>query len=486
MSTATEGKSTATAPARSPLPASLPVSPSSSKRILSLDQFRGYTVVGMLLVNYIGGFDCVHRIFKHTHDYNSYADTIMPQFLFAVGFAFRLTFGRREHEQGLASAYWRVVKRVFGLALVAAIVYAPGSIAPTWEKFLELGFKGVLEPVLKREWFQTLMHIAATTLWLVPVIRSSAGVRFAWMVASALLHIGLSHWFNLVWVNSDPNGIDGGPLGFLTWSVPAIIGTFACDAVAEALAKRARPPLAKMTASAFLIMAVAWVMSCGTRIYDVPESQREALAGQKIADNPVFPTMEMLREHFKKPLDQLLAEPPFMPPPWGPAEPAPDPAVVAPEIDEAAIRSAAATPEQADKDVAAAKQHRENELKRLERLKTTDRGNGPYFRKWNYWMMSQRCGNLSYPLFAAGFSLLVYVVFYIVCDMWGWSLAFFETFGTNALLAYVLHGMVGGAIKPFVPGDSPSWWVWGSVALFFWINWLILRQFEKQKVFLRV
>ena len=69
----------------------------TSSRIISLDQFRGYTVAGMLLVNYLGPykFTSAPRLLTHTHDYCSYADTIMPQFLFAVGFSFRLTFGRR-------------------------------------------------------------------------------------------------------------------------------------------------------------------------------------------------------------------------------------------------------------------------------------------------------------------------------------------------------------------------------------------------------
>ena len=458
--------------------------PAPQKRILSLDQFRGYTVVGMLLVNYLG-FDCVPRILTHTHDYNSYADTIMPHFLFAVGFAFRLTFGRRVQEQGVGSAYGRVVRRLLGLVLVAIVVYSPGRLADSWEGLQELGFGTIAAKVLKRSWFQTLLHIAATSLWLVPVIRAGFGVRFAWMVMSAAIHVAIAHW-NFTWNNTDPNGIDGGPLGFLTWTVPATLGTFACDAVAAALASGRRPPLLKMTLWSFVIMAMAWVMSCGTRMYDVPPSQREALKDQKLAERPAFPTMEHVRAHFQKPWPELLAEPPFVHPPWGPVESLPDPDVVAPPVDEAAIQAAAASPEEAKRSIAEAKQTRDEILKRIEQLKKEDPSNGPYFRKWNYWMMSQRGGNLSYPLFAGGFSLFVYVLFYIACDMWGWRLAFFQTFGTNALLAYVLHGMVGRAVKAFVPGDAPAAYVWSSVVVYFAINWVILRHFEKQKVFLRV
>ena len=38
--------------------------PPAAGRIASLDQFRGYTVAGMLLVNFIGGFDEVGAILE--------------------------------------------------------------------------------------------------------------------------------------------------------------------------------------------------------------------------------------------------------------------------------------------------------------------------------------------------------------------------------------------------------------------------------------
>ena len=177
------------------------------------------------------------RILRHTHDYVSYADTIMPQFLFAVGFAFRLTFGRRVELQGLGAAYRRVIRRLLGLVLVSLVVYSVGSRADTWQGLTELGVWGAIADPLKRHWFQTLMHIAVTGLWLVPVIRAGAGVRVLWIVGSAAAHVALSYWFNFNWVNGvpqGPNGIDGGPLGFLTWTIPAGVGTLACDAIVSA------------------------------------------------------------------------------------------------------------------------------------------------------------------------------------------------------------------------------------------------------------
>src|SRR5262249_34125788 len=157
-------------------------------------------------------------LFTHKHTFCSYADTIMPQFFFAVVFAFRLTFGRREHEQGLASAYAHTVRRMLGLILVSMVVDQAGPPAHTSQQLVDLGFWGAIRGPLKGGWFSTLTHIAVTSLWILPVIRASAGVRVVYVAFSAALHAALSHWFNFEYVNT--GGIDGGNLGFLAWSIP--------------------------------------------------------------------------------------------------------------------------------------------------------------------------------------------------------------------------------------------------------------------------
>jgi predicted acyltransferase len=386
------------------------------QRLVSLDQFRGYTVVGMLLVNYVGSFTVVPEILKHHNDYCSYADTIMPQFLFAVGFAFRLTFERRVQREGVRSAYSRVVRRLLGLALVSIVVYGASAPAETWSQLVELGPVAALAPALKRNWFQTLMHIAATSLWILPVIRSSPGVRIGYAVFSAVLHVILSWKFNFLWCNTSPNAIDGGPLGFLTWSIPAILGTLACDWISS---QEIRTPWLKLITASLVLMIAGWAFSCGTRFYDVPPDRTEEIDDQKLAENPVIPAGDQV-------VFRGLAEPPFCPPP-----PATE-------------------------------------------------------RKWNYWMMSQRAGTLSYLTFSAGFSLIVFMLFHILCDKLHWELGLFRIFGTNALIAYILHSMVMGAVKPFVPRDSPSWYVTATLLLTAGILWLFVRTLERNKVFLRL
>src|SRR5215813_14760036 len=114
----------------------------ATRRIVSLDQFRGYTVVGMLFVNFLGDYIVIPAVFKHHRTYCSYADTIMPQFFFAVGFAYRLTYLRRMETVGRMAAYRHVIGRNLGLILLGAVVYHLAGEAKTWADLQKLGLWG--------------------------------------------------------------------------------------------------------------------------------------------------------------------------------------------------------------------------------------------------------------------------------------------------------------------------------------------------------
>ena len=101
-------------------------------------------------------------------------------------------------------------------------------------------------------------------------------------------------------------------------------------------------------------------------------------------------------------------------------------------------------------------------------------------------MMSQRAATLSYHVFAAGVSLALFGVFYIACDVWGWRLGLFRTLGTNALVGYVLHGLVGNAVQRFIPNDSPGWYVAAGFLLYFGVTYLFIRKLERDGIYLKL
>lgn len=360
-------------------------------RLKSLDQFRGYTMLGMLLVNFLGSYAICPRTLRHTNDYCSYADTIMPQFLFAAGFAMRLSLTKRL-EAGNPMPWGRVIRRIVCLALIAIVWYSFCDLTEIVALFRQQPIDVALLDLFKRRVFQTLLHIAATSLWILPVIGLSARVRFAYLLTSGLLHVGISWWFNFSWVNSSPTGIDGGPLGFLAWSVPALAGTLACDMVRLHGIGSAR----RLVACGVVVALCGWGMSNVTVLYNVHREKADSSSAAesiarvpKYADDPVIPKIDRW-----KGWNGTYAEPPFVPPP------------------------------------------------------------SDQVRQWNYWMMCQRCSSLSYVTFAAGISLVLYALFLFVSDGLGVQVGLFRTLGTNSLAAYLLHDIAGWLITPYVPKDS--------------------------------
>ncbi|MEZ6044892.1 MAG: hypothetical protein R3C11_04795 [Planctomycetaceae bacterium] len=72
---------------------------------------------------------------------------------------------------------------------------------------------------------------------------------------------------------------------------------------------------------------------------------------------------------------------------------------------------------------------------------------------WNAWMMSQRAGTMSYLIFAGGFSLFVYTLFYIFTDIWGFQIGLFRTWGQTHLPAMSSLRTRLWSRKEFVPRD---------------------------------
>lgn len=229
-----------------------------SARIVSLDQFRGYTVAGMFLVNFIGGFAAVHDVLKHHNTYNSYADTIMPHFFFAVGFAMRLGMLKGVERQGLSETRRSMLWRGLGLVLLGCVFYQLDGNYKTWEQLTALGWSGFLSQSFLRSPFQALTHIGVTTLWILPVMHRRSRDLIAFGLASGLLHLALSQWF---WFDflMRVRVIDGGPLGFLSWALPTLAGALAYDAV-----KKFGPRLAlnKIWRWGLLLSLAGYLISC--------------------------------------------------------------------------------------------------------------------------------------------------------------------------------------------------------------------------------
>jgi predicted acyltransferase len=380
-------------------------------RLNYLDQFRGYTVFGMIVVNFLGGFHKqIHPILHHHNSYCSYADTIMPQFFFAVGFALRYTMVRRLQTEGWLPAHFRIVRRVFALLLIAAIVHGFDKLNANWETLTNEGVWFWIKATCSRNFFQTLTHIAFATLWVLPVIGQRWPIRLLWLVGSAVLHVWLSHEFYLKFALDRPV-IDGGPLGFLTWTIPVLAGTLVSDFLTQPNVKGI---FAKLMIASVLVMGLGYGLSC-LRVLPTPG---ETPAHQSWVE---------------------VAPPPFMPP-YHPTNPA------------------------------ATYQERHNvNLKEVITL----------------WTMSQRTGSVSYLTFGTGFSIFVLALCYVIFGQTR-QVGIFRTLGSNALVAYIVHGMAIDAVAMIMPRDGPLWSVMLGLCVVMGVTWLICYSLEKKGWYVRV
>ena len=132
----------------------------------------------MLLVNFLGGYQAVHAILKHHNTYCSYADTIMPQFFFAVGFAYRLTFLRRVANRRLPAGGGRgppAEPRADPRRASSSTTSTARS--PDWDELKAWAPPNSWRRPSSRELFQALVHIALTSIWVLPVIAAGTGPR---------------------------------------------------------------------------------------------------------------------------------------------------------------------------------------------------------------------------------------------------------------------------------------------------------------------
>jgi predicted acyltransferase len=219
-------------------------------RLVALDQFRGYIVAGMCLVNFLAPFAAIHAVLKHNDTYFSYADTIMPGFLFVVGFSFRLTYLKRRSVAGRWLTVRSYLRRSGKLLLLSLLIYCfvgdiprwfnirdmPPEFAPTasepeakteigndksdsavaalvpspqlastverlrawnalsWPQQWLTRWRILSAKMIKSELWETLAIIGATQLVVLPWIGSPFGIRLLMMAVFGAAHALFSYW----------------------------------------------------------------------------------------------------------------------------------------------------------------------------------------------------------------------------------------------------------------------------------------------------
>lgn len=221
----------------------------SAGRIASLDQYRGYAIFGMMLVNFFGHYSTkwiddlgieaikppLNFIFgqqlHHFGEYMTYADTIAPIFMFVVGIGMRLSWLRRVEKVEPGQARKSMAGRYFYLVLIAFAIYT-GWL---WDALMNIGLAGLVALlIVDKKWtvrigfalglvlaYQLLFMYTSYGEWLLRM--GKYGRELEWPAITILLPLR----GELLDVQ-----INGGLLGHWSWAFMLIFGTIAYDIMA--------------------------------------------------------------------------------------------------------------------------------------------------------------------------------------------------------------------------------------------------------------
>jgi predicted acyltransferase len=183
-----------------------------SKRITSIDQFRGFSILAMVPANFMVGIQIIPAWLKHAPDIGlTVIDLIAPFFIFAISLTFGLSFNRRFEKDGAFRTYSYFLTRYLAIIGLGAVISAgetalgqnPSGI--DWGVLQAIGMAGLV----------TLLVIRLPSIyrWLI-----GAGILVAYqlILEAFLLDLTLR----------SPHG---GLFGSLDWAAMMILGTALAD-----------------------------------------------------------------------------------------------------------------------------------------------------------------------------------------------------------------------------------------------------------------
>jgi predicted acyltransferase len=195
---------------------------SVSKRLISLDVLRGFTIAGMILVNVPGSWEHIYRPFEHAR-FNglTLADLVFPFFLFIVGASIFLALGKRI-EKGISK------KEIVGKIFYRSVIIFSIGVFLNWmtSDFSQWRIAGVLQRIALCYLFGSLMFVFIKTRWQILI---GASILIGYWILTIYIPIpGLGKVFTreMNWTAWIDGKLLPGRMYFNTWDPEGILSTF--------------------------------------------------------------------------------------------------------------------------------------------------------------------------------------------------------------------------------------------------------------------
>ena len=180
----------------------------NQERIKSSDEFRGFTIFFMIIVNFLAFYEAIPLYLKHAQNIGlTAADLVAPCFLFIIGLLYKKTYLKRVSLYGRKKTWLHIILRYLMLLAIGVIGVwtARGKITGEWGVLQTIGVAGLL----------TLPFIELT-FW--PRIFLSLGLAAGYQII-------LFPAFKYIIIHAK----HGGPYAAISWSSMLLLATAAGD-----------------------------------------------------------------------------------------------------------------------------------------------------------------------------------------------------------------------------------------------------------------
>ncbi|NMC77010.1 MAG: DUF1624 domain-containing protein [Candidatus Methanofastidiosa archaeon] len=183
-----------------------------SARLESIDEFRGFAILLMVIANFLARSNTVPSWLKHAPDIGfTVIDIIAPLFIFAIGLTYGLSFRKRVEREGEFKTINHFFTRYMALVGIGFFLTAMGNLTGVYQ---EISYWGLLQA------------IGTAGLLALIFIRYSSRIR---IILGFLILVFYQYMLDSYWLQDVLSSSHGGIMGALSWGAMLIMSTAIAD-----------------------------------------------------------------------------------------------------------------------------------------------------------------------------------------------------------------------------------------------------------------